>query len=159
MMNAMYQAPMDADGNRVFADVEPRVRIRRKTPRQISLRYAVHERCFFISVRDRFGSFRREDLAHYLLRCVTDESPIEDKKLGAGLGLYLVTSACRRLVINVLPGRVSEFICILEPLTEDSSPLKQLSVTTQVPVMEAPRADSTEVDILMDQDGPTEPAE
>lgn len=132
LMNAMYQAPVDETGARIYEDIEPRIRIRRRTPRPISLRFSVHNKSFFLSVRDRFGSFTRRDLAHYLLRCVTEESPMEDKKLGAGLGLYVVGSASRRLIINVLPGYVSEFIAVLEPHTSEESPLRQLSVTTHV---------------------------
>ena len=153
VMNAMYQAPVDTAGARIFEQITPRARIRRKTPRPVSLRYAVHDNCFFVSARDRFGSFRREDLAHYLLRCVTEETQIEEKKLGAGLGLYLVTSASRRMVINVLPNRVSEFICVLEAPREQESPLLQLSVTTQVPMTTAiPKGDTSEVSPLSEYD-------
>jgi hypothetical protein len=38
---------------------------------------------------------------------------IEEKRLGAGLGLYLITSTVRGLIINILPGMVSEFICVI----------------------------------------------
>ena len=133
-MNAMYQAPMDADGRRIFAEIEPNVRIRRRTPRPVSMRFAASKGSFYLSVRDRFGSFQRSDLYKYLLRCVTDDSPIEDKKLGAGLGLYQVTSSVSRLVINILPHSVSEFICVLEPPEEGASPLRLLTVTTQRPM-------------------------
>lgn len=136
LMNAMYQAPINTRGKRIFEDVEPRVRIRRRTPRPVSLRYAAHNGSFYLSIRDRFGSFRRKDLATYLLRCVTENTQIEEKRLGAGLGLYLVSSTATRFVINVLPGSVAEFICILEPPTSSGTQLKVLSVTTQRPFLE-----------------------
>jgi hypothetical protein len=134
LMNAMYQAPMDKQGRRIFADIEPAERIHHRTPRPISLRYACQKGAFYLNIRDRFGSFKRDDLAHYLLRCVTESSPIEQKKLGAGLGLYQIASTATRFVINILPGSVSEFICTMEPAgKKDESVLKMLSVTTQRP--------------------------
>jgi hypothetical protein len=129
IMNAMYQAPVEA-GKRLFADVEPRLRIHRRTPRPVSLRYHVGDGAFFISVRDRFGSFRREDLSRYLLRCATQDNQLEEKKLGAGLGLYLIASSATALVVNVLPNQVSEFICVVQATKQGESPIKLLSVTT-----------------------------
>jgi hypothetical protein len=130
LMNAMYQAPVDEDGVRVFEDVEPNVRIRRRTPRPVSVRFVTARRSFFICVRDRYGTFKRDDLARYLFRCVTEEAPIEEKKLGAGLGLYQIASLATRMIVNILPGSVAEFICIVEPPSQDASPLRLLSVTT-----------------------------
>jgi hypothetical protein len=130
LMNAMYQAPVDDEGNKVFADVDPRQRIRKKTPRPVSLRYALHNQRVFLCVRDRFGTFRRDDLARCLLRCTTSEVQIENKKLGAGLGLYLIASTVDHLVVNILPGMVSEFICVLGPKLEPNG-LGLLSVCTQ----------------------------
>lgn len=129
LMNAMYNAPVEADGSRVFEDVDPNRRIERATPRPVSVRFASDGGSLFISVRDRFGTFQRDHLARYLLRCVTDDSPIEEKKRGAGLGLYQIVSSVTRIAINVLPGSVAEFICILDPPSEGASPLRLLSVT------------------------------
>ena len=132
LMNAMYQAPVDRQGRRVFEEVEPHQRIRRRTPLPVSLRFAAQDGALYISVRDRFGSFQRQKLGHYLLRCSTEEVQIEDKALGAGLGLYIVSSTSSRIMINVFPGKLSEFICVLEPRQTDP-PLRELSVTTQRP--------------------------
>jgi hypothetical protein len=136
LMNAMYQAPVDKQGHRVFAEVDPRQRVRRKTPKPVSVRFAAYNGALYISVRDRFDSFRREDLANCLLRCSTQKVQMEDKKLGAGLGLYLIASTTARLIVNILPGRVSEFIAVLDPLAEGPT-LKVLSVTTQRPLLES----------------------
>jgi hypothetical protein len=136
LMNAMYQAPIDEVGTRLFRDVNPKARLHRKTPRPVSFRFTIHEKSLFLSVRDRYGSFSRSDLARYLLRCASSEVQIEEKTLGAGLGLYLITSLATKFVINILPGRVSEFVCALEPPTGAATGLRLLSVTTGRSAME-----------------------
>jgi tetratricopeptide (TPR) repeat protein len=118
LMNAMYHAPVDERGRRVFEDVEPGARVHMTTPAPVSLDYAVHDGALHVAVRDRFGSFDPSALASSLHRCVTQREQIEAKKLGAGLGLYLILSGASRLTINLFPGRLSEFIAVIEPQKE-----------------------------------------
>lgn len=131
-MNAMYQAPVDPAGRRVFEEVEPAERVRERSPQPVSLRYTVRDGSLYVSVRDRFGSLQRDTLAHYLLRCTTEEVQMEQKQLGAGLGLYIVASTASQVMVNILPGELTEIICVLEPRLADP-PLRVLSVTTQLP--------------------------
>lgn len=114
LMNAMYHAPVDEDGVREFADVDPRSRIASKTPRPVDVRFAVHEGVVYVAVRDNYGSFLREDLAKYLLRGAAKEQ-IDDKKSGAGLGLFQITSTATRFFINIAPGKHTNFVCVLDP--------------------------------------------
>lgn len=132
LMNAMYQAPVDPAGRRVFEEVEPAERVRERSPQPVSLRYTVRDGSLYVSVRDRFGSLQRDTLAHYLLRCTTEEVQMEQKQLGAGLGLYIVASTASQVMVNILPGELTEIICVLEPRLADP-PLRVLSVTTQLP--------------------------
>lgn len=141
LMNAMYQAPVDENGDRIFADVSPRARLRRRTPKPVSMRYGVHGSSLYLSVRDRYGSLDREDLVNYLYRCSTSEQQIEQKQLGAGLGLYLITSTVSRMIVNLLPGGVTEFICVLEPTREQR--LKLFSFTSQRPMIANAALDSS----------------
>ena len=135
LMNAMYQAPIDEEGERVFADITPSARLRRRTPRPVSIRWAVHSRALYLAVRDRFGSLARADLVQYLLRCSTQTNQIERKKLGAGIGLYLIASTVSRMLINLLPGGVTEFICTFEP--GERAGLELFSFTAQRPQQNA----------------------
>lgn len=135
IMNAMYHAPIDDTGERIFENVAPRDRIAAKASKHVSVRFAIQDRSLFLSVRDHFGSFRRDDMARRLLQCTTENIQIEDKNLGAGLGLYLVASSVTRLVVNILPRQLSEFICIMDPLENgEKRPLRCLSITTQRPL-------------------------
>lgn len=133
LMNAMYHAPVDEEGEQLFANISPAARVRRRTPRPVSIRYVAHNHVLYLSVRDRFGSFRREKLLHYLHRCTTQDVQIENKKLGAGLGLYLVTSAVQQLLVNVLPGGVTEVICAFEPPSQQQLGTRVFSFTAQRP--------------------------
>lgn len=134
LMNAMYQAPRDGSGNQVFAEIDPARRIHRTTPRPVSLRYSIADGALYVAVRDRYGSFQRHDLARALRRCLKEPIQIEQKKLGAGLGLYLCASSASRFVVNVMPGQISEFICVIEPRTRGTPVLRELSVTVHRPL-------------------------
>jgi len=114
LMNAMYHAPVDENGVREFADVDPRSRIASKTPRPVDVRFAVHDGAVFVAVRDNYGSFLREDLAKYLLRGAAKEQ-IDDKRSGAGLGLFQITSTATRFFINIAPGKHTDFVCVVDP--------------------------------------------
>jgi hypothetical protein len=134
LMNAMYQAPRDGKGNQVFAEMEPAVRIARPTPRPVSLRYSVSGGALHLSVRDRYGSFHRQDLIRALKRCLNEPIQIEEKKLGAGLGLYLCASSVSRFVVNVVPNLVCEFVCVIEPRSKGASLLREFSITSHRPL-------------------------
>ena len=124
LMNAMYQAPVNEYGDRYFENLTPKARLKRRTPRPVSVRYACHDKRMFICVRDRYGSLARDTFSQYLTRCVATGAEPERKRLGAGLGLYLVTSHAAELWINVLPGGVTEFVCVLEHQRDASTGMR-----------------------------------
>ena len=57
LMNALYDAPVDAAGRPIFADIDPHDRKGTHSPRPVSIRYAATEHTFAVAVRDRL--FRR----------------------------------------------------------------------------------------------------
>ena len=128
LMNAMYQAPVDDHGHRLFAGIDPQDRVRHPSPRAVTLRYAALGKTLCLRVRDRFGSFRRNDMVDALRRCTTSDNPIQDKASGAGLGLYLMASHASWMVVNCQPNRTTEFICILQA-GAGQDPLRVLSTT------------------------------
>jgi hypothetical protein len=114
LMNALYDAPVDADGRPVFADVDPHDRKDTRSPRPVSIRYAATESMFAIAVRDRFGRLAKNTILAYIEKCITSPNQIDRKTYGAGLGLYLVANAAASYVVNVAYGIATEVVCTFD---------------------------------------------
>ena len=114
LMNALYDAPVDDDGKQVFADVDPRQRRDTRSPRPVSIRYAVTDQVFAIAVRDRFGRLAKNTILSYIEKCIHSPDQIDRKAYGAGLGLYLVANAAASYVVNVAYGIATEVVCTFD---------------------------------------------
>ncbi|MBA3540914.1 MAG: hypothetical protein H0T79_14980 [Deltaproteobacteria bacterium] len=126
LMNALYDAPIDADGKPTFADVDPHDRTRTLSPRPVSIRYAATESGFAIAVRDRFGRLAKNTILAYIDKCITSPNQIDRKTYGAGLGLYLVANAAATYVVNVAYGIATEVVCTFDRGAK--SPLRQVGM-------------------------------
>jgi len=71
------------------------------------------EQYFICSVKDKYGSLSWDKFITSLHRAMVEKVP-QDKKGGAGLGLYLIFSHSTAVAINVKPGEFTEFFWILE---------------------------------------------
>jgi hypothetical protein len=114
LMNALYDAPVDADGRPIFAEVDPHDRTRSRSPRPVSIRYAATEDMFAIAVRDRFGRLAKNTILSYIEKCIRSPNQIDRKTYGAGLGLYLVANAAATYVVNVAFGIATEVVCTFD---------------------------------------------
>jgi hypothetical protein len=114
LMNALYDAPVDAEGKPVFAEVDPHDRTRSRSPRPVSIRYAATEDKFAIAVRDRFGRLAKNTILAYIEKCIHSPNQIDRKTYGAGLGLYLVANAAASYVVNVAYGIATEVVCTFD---------------------------------------------
>lgn len=114
LMNALYDAPVDAEGRLLFGEVDPRDRVEQVSPRPVSLRYASSPAGFYIAVRDRFGRFDKHTVLRYLAKCLHSKQQIDRKTYGAGLGLYLIANAASSLAVNVAPGMATEVVCAFD---------------------------------------------
>jgi len=114
LMNALYDAPVDADGKPVFADVDPHDRRGTRSPRPVSIRYAVTDSVFAVAVRDRFGRLAKNTILSYIEKCISSPNQIDRKTYGAGLGLYLVANAAASYVVNVAYGIATEVVCTFD---------------------------------------------
>ncbi len=114
LMNALYDAPVDANGKSVFADIDPHDRTTTRSPRPVSIRYAASEDLFAIAVRDRFGRLAKNTILAYIEKCITAPDQIDRKTYGAGLGIYLVANAAASYVVNVAYGIATEVVCTFD---------------------------------------------
>jgi hypothetical protein len=126
LMNALYDAPVDADGKQIFADVDPHDRSKTKSPRPVSIRYATSDDGFAIAVRDRFGRLAKNTILSYIDKCLHSPNQIDRKTYGAGLGLYLVANAAATYVVNVAYGVATEVVCTFDRGAK--TPLRQVGV-------------------------------
>lgn len=114
LMNALYDAPVDAQGRPLFAGVSPRARIALRSEHTAEVQYAYDDKRFAISVRDAFGTLERRTVVGILHKCAHAERPIDRKVEGAGLGLYLMVYAATAVFFHVLPGIATEVICLFD---------------------------------------------
>ncbi len=126
LMNALYDAPVDDHGSQVFADVEPHERTKARSPKPVSIRFAVTESCFAIAVRDRFGRLAKDTILGYLAKCLTTDNQIDRKAYGAGLGLYMVANATVSYVVNVAYDVATEVICTFD--RKSKTPLRLVGI-------------------------------
>ncbi len=125
-MNALYDAPVDANGRQMFADVDPHDRRDTRSPRPVSIRYAVTDQLFAVAVRDRFGRLAKNTILSYIEKCVRSPTQIDRKTYGAGLGLYLVANAAASYIVNVAYGVATEVVCTFDRGAK--SPLRLVGV-------------------------------
>ncbi|MEZ4367684.1 MAG: hypothetical protein R2939_15620 [Kofleriaceae bacterium] len=126
LMNALYDAPVGPDGQPVFAEVDPRERIRARSPRPVSIRYAATDSQFVVAVRDRFGLLAKNTIVAYIDKCLRSPEQIDRKTYGAGLGLYLVANAAAAYVVNVAHGVATEVVCTFDRGAK--APLRQVGL-------------------------------
>jgi len=114
LMNALYDAPVDAEGKQIFAEIDPHDRTKTRSPRPVSIRYAATDEMFAVAVRDRFGRLAKNTILAYIEKCLTSGNQIDRKTYGAGLGLYLVANAAATYVVNVAYGIATEVVCTFD---------------------------------------------
>lgn len=120
LMNAMYDAPVDAAGRPRYA--ADRTRAILLDPEEIpTCRMATDGSLLALEVTDPFGGLRREHVFEALLRCMRQGSSPEAGRAilntghgGAGLGLYTVYSACVSLFIDAEPGQRTRVTAIFD---------------------------------------------
>ncbi len=114
LMNALYDAPVDAAGKQMFADVPTKTRISLRMEQKAVVQYACEGDLFALSVRDSFGALKGDTIVKYLDKCLHAEQQIDRKAGGAGLGLYIIANAATQFVVNIFPGVATEVMCTFD---------------------------------------------
>jgi hypothetical protein len=120
LMNALYDAPVD-DTSQISAKAPARRgsddALSDKLEQKAVVQYACDGQRFVVSVRDNYGTLKKETVLQYLDKCLHADQQIDRKEGGAGLGLYIVTNSVSRYMINVNPGTATEAVCVLDLTT------------------------------------------
>ena len=129
LMNAMWDAPVDAYGNPKYIALPRNQPVALLPEEAVTLRYASDGNHFAVSATDNFGRLEREVAFRYVVHCMAKEgrpggededrapqAPAEDGEpsAGAGLGLYMAYLSMSSFVVNVLPGQKTEVIGFLD---------------------------------------------
>jgi hypothetical protein len=111
IMNAVFNAPRTPEGTPKYADTDRRERIVLEPGEHVKFRYACDGRNVLLSVGDQFGSLSRDVIVRYLKRCFSREgAEVEEKRAGAGLGLYMIFNSITQLTFNIRDGVATEAI-------------------------------------------------
>lgn len=126
LMNAIFDAPAAAGVAR-FKDIDQITPVVLEPAEYGELSYACDGQILAISSSDPFGALRKNTLLTYLkkvLRREDGEGLIDDKKGGAGLGLFKILYSSHGIVCNVSPGQRTEIMALIDindPLRDFSS--------------------------------------
>lgn len=109
--NAIYNAPIDAEGHRYYAGLERRTDVSLAPHEYARARFGSDGRRFAISIVDFFGSMTWSRLGNRIHECLRSAS-IERKAGGAGLGLYIMLRNAEQVIVNSCPGVSTEVIAV-----------------------------------------------
>ncbi|MBF0286743.1 MAG: hypothetical protein HQM14_02920 [SAR324 cluster bacterium] len=113
MMNAIYDAPIDAEGNSLYNHLPRTTEVVLNAEEQGVFRYACDGLLVAISVKDPFGAFGRDTILHYLESCYKGRSgSLQEGKGGAGRGLFYIMETADLMVFNIKPKIQTEVIAI-----------------------------------------------
>lgn len=113
LMNAIFSAPRDENGKAKYDQLDRNTSLELEPNEHVDLQYACDGRSVFMAVNDRFGSLNRERLVKYLSLGSSEKGTAENKKGGAGLGLFLVVRSLTQLVFNIERNKRTEVIASL----------------------------------------------
>ncbi len=117
VMNALYNAPVDAEGKQRFASTDRNEVVTMEPGQEVIVTFALNDRRLGVSVQDSFGELGVDRALQRLGKCFRmGDSQVEDKDGGAGLGLYVSFGALSQLVVNVAPQRCTEVVGLIDIL-------------------------------------------
>ncbi|MCA9670799.1 MAG: hypothetical protein KC503_34620 [Myxococcales bacterium] len=112
IMNAMYDAPADAQGRPLFA-ADRKADITLEPAQRPRFGYGCDGERFVLSARDPFGRLSRKDFFGGLARGV-GKGRLDTSGGGAGLGFTLMHDGGTLLFADVVPGKLTQVVVVLE---------------------------------------------
>lgn len=115
MMNAVYDAPVDADGTALFNHLPRNNEIQLQSNQEAVFRFACDGNVVAISTQDPFGSLPRYVILNYLESCYSNQAGTYNAaKGGGGRGLHQILETCDWTVFNIKPGERTEVIGLFD---------------------------------------------
>ncbi len=125
LMNAIYDAPVGADGRSLYNHLPRTTEVSLKPSEQGLLRFATDGMLIAVSVQDPFGQLRGTTLLKYLEHNYSSSAMgggnPEDGKGGAGRGLHQIVENSDLVVFNIEPGKKTEAIALFNVEVREST--------------------------------------
>ncbi len=112
LMNAMYDAPVDAMGHPMFA-ADRKANITLAATQQPQVLLGSDGSTLALQVRDPFGRLQRRDVVGGLLRGLSGGA-MDQSHGGAGLGMLVCHNSAAALFFDVIKGRATEVTAVLD---------------------------------------------
>lgn len=113
LMNAIYDAPTDVNGNAKYNKLSRQEKVELRAEEQGRFRFGTDGTFAAISVEDPFGALTAETILKYLESCYGDRAgELNKEKGGAGRGLHQIIENSTLVVFNVAPGKRTEVIAL-----------------------------------------------
>ena len=113
--NAIYDAPVGETGQPRFRHLERTVPVHLPVGEEVVLSYACDGQRFAVSVQDPYGSLNVETVINYLERWISRATrQVSTESGGAGLGFFFVFDYLSTFIVNLCPGRCTEFIGFID---------------------------------------------
>jgi hypothetical protein len=112
IMNAMYDAPIDAQGHPKYA-ADRKADIRLADHERPSVRVATDGSCLALQVRDPFGRLERRHVFDGLARGLAG-GEMDQSHGGAGLGMMVCHNSSSAMFFDVVRGRSTEVTALFE---------------------------------------------
>jgi hypothetical protein len=118
LMNAIYDAPRDADGHSLYNHLSRKNRVILKPKQAARMEFACDGEKLAVSISDPFGAITWDTLQKFLVHCFGGDREkvqnLTNDSGGAGLGLYFCFASVNAFIVNVDPEKRSEFIGIFD---------------------------------------------
>lgn len=113
--NAVYNAPVDAQGNSRYRDVDRRTEVVLAPGEEVDVKFSYDGYRLGISTSDPFGSLTRDKLLQYLSKCFRrGPDQVDQRSGGAGLGFYCIYQSVTHFAVNISPGKRTELVGLLD---------------------------------------------
>jgi hypothetical protein len=108
LTNALYNAPVDPHGNFLHQKKNRKSLVTALENMAPVVEITEDSEKMVISVKDFYGTLKREVVEHYLTN-----GKVAEKEGGAGVGMYMIMKHAHQLIINVEPSKMTEFMIVI----------------------------------------------